>query len=134
MQNSRYQGHTRLVRAIYSNLSSTNSKIQSKTDRVINGINYMESTQRTYQLEFDSTYLVTCFPVSDDSINRNLSTIAIVQTGRANGKNGQIFILYQNSYVADNDDKDTRFLNLGTDGILTIGHGYRYMHYSISKL
>ena len=114
-------------------MNTANSKIQNKTDRIINGIDYNESLTRTYQLEFDSTYLVTCFPVANDIINHNIITIAIIQTGRVNGKNGQIIILFQTNDSGE-EDKDYPFLSLGTNGILTINHLYKYMHYSITKL
>lgn len=71
--------------------------------------------------------------MSEDNINHNLITIAIVQTGRTNGKYGQIIILYQTNNI-DVEDKDAVYLTLGNDGILTINHYLRWMHYSITKL
>lgn len=120
-------------KALDDKIGQINSNLTSKTDRIINGINFAESVSRAYQLEFNSTYLVTCFPVSNSNINANLLTIAIVQTGLENGKNGQVVLLFQTN-GSGQEDKGAIFLSIETDAVLTINNGYRYMHYSITKL
>jgi hypothetical protein len=99
----------------------------NKATSVKNDINYESSLTRTYQLEANKAYLITVFPYDSGNVVINGYNLGIyfVFTGHSNGNTSQVIPIFETSSLS---------LSVGTDLILSITSGYRYMHYSITKL